>query len=67
MNEPYLFRDVESKGIVNSDEAGYNKYIETKQKIAAQREEINCLRRDICDLQQSIMQILSKLETNGKQ
>jgi uncharacterized coiled-coil DUF342 family protein len=69
-NAHKLYRDVDSKAIVNTDVESYNKYMEQSRRIADQRQklssyeqEIQTLRTEMGELKEAMAAILSRLNS----
>ena len=58
--EQNLFRDRKTGAIINTDTAGYNRYMKMKQRKQTEREELDTLKKDI----EEIKTLLREL-TNG--
>jgi len=70
-DKPELIRDTYSKGIVNRDTDAYNKYMLSAEKrkkrnlkIDKTVEEINILKEQMSDMQDTLRLILSKVNGN---
>lgn len=68
---PFLYRDVESNGIINTDNGAYNEHIKKKRAAQAaqlEREQTNQklqqLEQDVSDLRDGIAQILDILKSS---
>jgi hypothetical protein len=67
-DEPHLLRDVESNGIINTNDVEYNEYARKKRQIKILEEErlttearLNKIESEVGDLKQGINQILELL------
>lgn len=67
-DEPHLQRDVESNGIINTNDAEYNEYARKKRQIKILEEErlstearLNKIESEVGELKQGINQILELL------
>ena len=68
-DEPFLYRDAQSNGIINSNDAAYNEYLKRKRKTQLLEEEkhnaearLNKLENDVSELKDGIAQILELLK-----
>lgn len=68
-DEPHLLRDVESNGIINTNDGEYNEYARKKRQIKILEEErlttearLNKIESEVGDLKQGINQILELLK-----
>jgi hypothetical protein len=66
--DPYLFRDVDSNGIINTNDAEYNEYARKKKQIRILEEDrlntearLNKIESEVGELKQGINQILELL------
>lgn len=69
-NETHLYRDMDSRAIINSDIDSYNKYKESKRRIAEQKDEIQNykselmeLKDELASLKESMSQIIARLNS----
>ena len=67
-DDPYLFRDVNSNGIINTNDAEYDEYARKKRQIKILEEErlntearLNKIESEVGELKQGISQILELL------
>jgi hypothetical protein len=70
-DEPNLLRDINSKGIVNTDSNGLLDYKKAKEKRALKNKailqyenDINTLKNEVSDIKDSLKLILERLTTN---
>ena len=70
-DEPNLLRDINSKGIVNTDSNGLLDYKKAKEKRALKNKailqyenDINTLKNEVSDIKDSLKLILDRLTTN---
>ena len=68
-DEPFLYRDAQSNGIINSNDAAYNEYLKRKHTMQLLEEEkhsaearLNKLEEDVAVLKMGITQILELLK-----
>ncbi len=68
-DEPFLYRDAQSNGIINSNAAAYNEYRKKKRQAELLEEEkhnaesrLNKLEKDVSELKDGITQILELLK-----
>lgn len=66
VNERGLVRDLNSKAVINTDVAAFNKYTEQKRRVALLKEEaierqnnLDTLKSEVVQLQQQMKQLLS--------
>jgi cell division protein FtsB len=61
---PDLFRDEETKAIINTS-SEYDKYIQNRKQRSKQTQEFDDLKDDVTELKQMMAQLLQKLNGNG--
>jgi hypothetical protein len=68
-DDPHLFRDTESNGIINTNQAEYNEYLRRKKQSKFVEEEklltearLNNIESEVSELKQGINQILELLK-----
>lgn len=68
-DEPFLYRDAQSNGIINSNDAAYNEYRKKRHQAELLEEEkhtaetrLNKLEKDVSELKDGITQILELLK-----
>jgi hypothetical protein len=60
-NEPYLYRDKESKAIITDDKNGLISYRKSRDAALNQKKEIEEMKTDISDIKLLLNQILNSL------
>jgi hypothetical protein len=62
-NEARLYRDPVNKSIINTDDAGYKKYIQQRQKLLKTQETVENNTRDIKSIKEELSEIKRMLAT----
>lgn len=57
-----LVRDSFTKNVINTDSRSYNTYLEQREKMRRQQEDIMSMKQDIQELKDLLLQIASKLQ-----
>ena len=60
-DKDYLYRDLNSEAIVNSDHEGYKKYIQNYKAKIKETERINTLESDVNDIKNDLNEIKNLL------
>jgi hypothetical protein len=62
-NESRLFRDAVTKSVINTDEVGYKKYIQQRQKLKQTQEVVEQNTSDIKSIKEELSEIKGMLAT----
>ena len=57
----HLYRDEKTGAIVNDDNSSYNTYMQMKGKKRKEREEIDNMKKDICEMKELLKLLVEKL------
>ena len=60
-DKDYLLRDIESNGIINSDDIGYQAYVENYKRTYNESKRINNLENDVNDIKSDLNEIKNLL------
>jgi len=59
--EPNLYRDPNSKAIINTDVNAYENYLDARNRKLQERQEIESIKNDVAELKDLMKQLLQKL------
>lgn len=62
-NESRLFRDAVTKSVINTDDVGYKKYIQQRQKLKQTQEVVEQNTNDIKSIKEELSEIKGMLAT----
>lgn len=62
-NETRLYRDPVTKSVINTDDVGYKKYIQQRQKLLKTQETVENNTRDIKSIKEELSEIKGMLAT----
>ena len=60
-DKDYLLRDIESNGIINSDDIGYQAYVENYKRTYNESKRINTLENDVSEIKNDLNEIKNLL------
>ena len=60
-DKDYLLRDIESNGIINSDDIGYQAYVENYKRTYNESKRINTLENDVSSIRSDLDEIKNLL------
>jgi hypothetical protein len=60
-DKDYLLRDIESNGIINSDDIGYKAYVENYKRTYNESKRINTLENDVSSIRSDLDEIKTLL------
>ena len=60
-DKDYLLRDIESNGIINSDDIGYQAYVENYKRTYNESKRINTLENDVSSIRSDLDEIKTLL------
>lgn len=61
--ENYLFRDLNTNAIINTNQSEYNAYLERKKIQDREKEKINCMERDLNSIKDDLNEIKTLLRS----
>jgi hypothetical protein len=60
-DKDHLLRDIESNGIINNDDNGYNQYAENYKRVYNESKRINTLENDVSSIRSDLDEIKNLL------